>query len=184
MVEGEGVRQAPRPGGLRGCGGCGCSSAPTRSLATPPAQPDVQGDQEAGRHRPGRRSSSRSPTALRRLVAATRWRVPGPVAGPHHSDPLAHDHPRLPVQDQADHGQAGPGPLDKLTAQHLDRTYREWLDEGLDPSTVHHLHRVMSAALRQAVKWGLVPPRHRPGQPPAPTAAAATDPDARTSYRT
>jgi integrase len=47
--------------------------------------------------------------------------------------------------------------LEKLSAQHLDRTYREWLDEGLDPSSVHHLHRVLSAALRQAVKWGLVP---------------------------
>jgi integrase len=46
--------------------------------------------------------------------------------------------------------------LDKLTAQHLDRTYREWLDEGLDQSSVHHFHRVLSAALRQAVKWDLV----------------------------
>src|SRR5579859_5051036 len=46
--------------------------------------------------------------------------------------------------------------LDKLTGQQLDRSYREWLGEGLDPSTVHHLHRVLSAALRQAVKWGLV----------------------------
>jgi integrase len=62
--------------------------------------------------------------------------------------------------------------LDKLTAQQVDRTYREWLDEGLDASSVHHLHRVLSAALRQAVKWGLVasaatvraspPPRRSP----------------------
>jgi hypothetical protein len=36
--------------------------------------------------------------------------------------------------------------LDKLTAQHLDRAYRDWLDEGFDPSIVHHLHRVLSAA--------------------------------------
>lgn len=43
--------------------------------------------------------------------------------------------------------------LDKLTAQHLDRAYRAWLEEGLDPSSVHHLHRVLSAALHQAVKW-------------------------------
>jgi integrase len=63
--------------------------------------------------------------------------------------------------------------LDKLTAQHLDRAYREWLDEGLDPSSVHHLHRVISAALRQAVKWGLLSsavtgrasPPHRRMQP-------------------
>ncbi len=46
--------------------------------------------------------------------------------------------------------------LDRLTAQHLDRAYRQWLDEGLHPSSVHHLHRVLSAALGQAVKWGLV----------------------------
>jgi integrase len=69
--------------------------------------------------------------------------------------------------------------LEKLTSQHLDRTYREWLDEGLDGSTVHHLHRVLSAALRQAVKWGLLstavtgrasPPhwRDQPKQIPAP----------------
>ena len=69
--------------------------------------------------------------------------------------------------------------LDKLTAQHLDRAYRAWLDEGLHPSTVHHLHRVLSAALRQAVKWGLLavaptaratppPRRHTPKEIPTP----------------
>ncbi len=47
--------------------------------------------------------------------------------------------------------------LSKLTAQHLDRAYRQWLDEGLHPTSVHHLHGVMSAALNQAVKWGIVP---------------------------
>lgn len=47
--------------------------------------------------------------------------------------------------------------LSKLTAQHLDRAYKEWLDEGLHPTTVHHLHGVLSAALNQAVKWGIVP---------------------------
>lgn len=46
--------------------------------------------------------------------------------------------------------------LSKLTARTLDRTYREWLDEGLSPTTVHHLHGVLSAALNQAVKWGIV----------------------------
>jgi integrase len=47
--------------------------------------------------------------------------------------------------------------LSKLTAQHLDRAYRQWLDEGLHPTSVHHLHGVLSAALNQAVKWGIVP---------------------------
>lgn len=69
--------------------------------------------------------------------------------------------------------------LDRLTAQHLDRAYRVWLDEGLHPSSVHHLHRVLSAALRQAVKWGLLasaptaratppPRRHTPTEVPSP----------------
>lgn len=47
--------------------------------------------------------------------------------------------------------------LAKLTAQHLDRAYRQWLDEGLDPTTVHHLHSILSSALNQAVKWQIVP---------------------------
>lgn len=50
----------------------------------------------------------------------------------------------------------GPIRLSKLTAQHLDRAYREWLQEGLNPTTVHHLHALMSAALNQGVKWGVV----------------------------
>ena len=47
-------------------------------------------------------------------------------------------------------------PLAKLTPHTLDRAYREWLEEGLHPTTVHHLHGVISAALNQAEKWGLV----------------------------
>jgi integrase len=47
-------------------------------------------------------------------------------------------------------------PLQKLTAHQLDRAYHQWLEEGLDPSSVHHLHRVLSAALHQAVKWGVL----------------------------
>ena len=71
--------------------------------------------------------------------------------------------------------------LDQLTAQHLDRIYRQWLDEGLDPSSVHHLHRVLSAALHQAVKRGLVstavtdqasPPPRRPPPRELPTPQA------------
>lgn len=45
----------------------------------------------------------------------------------------------------------------KLTAQELDRAYRGWLAEGLSPATVHHLHALLSAALKQAVRWGVVP---------------------------
>jgi integrase len=46
--------------------------------------------------------------------------------------------------------------LDKLTPAILDRTYREWLAEGLAPSSVHHLHRIIAAALHQGMKWGRV----------------------------
>ena len=65
--------------------------------------------------------------------------------------------------------------LDRLTAQHLDRAYRHWLDEGFHPSSVHHLHRVLSAALRQAVKWGLA------GE--AVTQRATPLPDGRSTFR-
>jgi integrase len=44
--------------------------------------------------------------------------------------------------------------VNKLTPALLDRAYREWLDEGLSPATVHKYHSILSAACRQAVKWG------------------------------
>lgn len=47
--------------------------------------------------------------------------------------------------------------IDKLTVRQLDQAYGDWLNEGLDPNTVHHLHGVLSAALNQAVKWDLLP---------------------------
>jgi len=50
----------------------------------------------------------------------------------------------------------GPVRLSKLTAQQLDRTYRSWLAEGLSPATVHHCHALLSAAVHQAVRWGIV----------------------------
>jgi integrase len=44
--------------------------------------------------------------------------------------------------------------LNKLTPALFDRAYRAWLDEGLSASTVHKYHAILSAACRQAVKWG------------------------------
>lgn len=41
----------------------------------------------------------------------------------------------------------------KLTAHHLDIQYGRWLADGTSPSTVNKYHRILSAALRQAVKW-------------------------------
>jgi integrase len=44
--------------------------------------------------------------------------------------------------------------LNKLSPALLDTAYRQWLDEGLSPATVHKYHSILSAACRQAVKWG------------------------------
>ena len=38
----------------------------------------------------------------------------------------------------------------------LDACYRQWLAEGLSPATVHMYHAILSAACRQAVKWGWI----------------------------
>jgi integrase len=44
--------------------------------------------------------------------------------------------------------------LDRLEADVLDAWYQHWLAEGLSPSTVRVYHSILSAACRQAVKWG------------------------------
>ena len=57
---------------------------------------------------------------------------------------------------------------DKLGPDTLDAWYRTWLEEGLSPNTVHHLHAILSAALNQAVKWGWIDrsPADRSSAPP------------------
>jgi integrase len=47
--------------------------------------------------------------------------------------------------------------LDKLNPLHLQSLYSERLDSGLSPRTVRYVHVVMHRALKQAVRWGLVP---------------------------
>ncbi|MBF6557019.1 MAG: site-specific integrase [Acidimicrobiales bacterium] len=47
--------------------------------------------------------------------------------------------------------------LEKLTARDLDRWYARLLAGGTSPAMVMHYHRVISAALRQAEKWQMVP---------------------------
>jgi integrase len=44
--------------------------------------------------------------------------------------------------------------LDRLEPDSLDGWYKRWLGEGLSPSTVRVYHAILSAACRQAVKWG------------------------------
>ena len=46
--------------------------------------------------------------------------------------------------------------LDKLRSHHLDAAYRRWLLEGLSPATINSYHGVLSSALSQAVRWGLI----------------------------
>ena len=38
----------------------------------------------------------------------------------------------------------------------IDAAYRKWLDDGLSSATVHKYHCILSAACRQAVKWGWI----------------------------
>jgi integrase len=46
--------------------------------------------------------------------------------------------------------------LDRLGPDTLDAAYAQWLDAGLSPTTVHKYHAILSAACRQAVKWGWI----------------------------
>jgi integrase len=47
--------------------------------------------------------------------------------------------------------------LKSLTPAHLQGLYREKLDSGLSPRTVRYIHATVHKALKQAVKWGLIP---------------------------
>lgn len=47
--------------------------------------------------------------------------------------------------------------LTKLTPAHVQGFYRSKLDAGLSPSTVHKLHTVLHKALKQAVRWNMIP---------------------------
>jgi len=55
----------------------------------------------------------------------------------------------------------GPGighyQLQKLSPQHLHAFYSKKLDEGLSPTTVTGLHKMLHLALDRAVQWNLVP---------------------------
>src|SRR5215212_6334650 len=47
--------------------------------------------------------------------------------------------------------------LKALSPAHLQGLYRDRLDAGLSPSTVQRIHAVIHRALKQALRWGLVP---------------------------
>jgi integrase len=47
--------------------------------------------------------------------------------------------------------------LKALTPLHIQRLYRQKLDAGLSPSSVQCIHKTLHKALKQALRWGLVP---------------------------
>jgi integrase len=47
--------------------------------------------------------------------------------------------------------------LKTLSAMHVQGVYRSMLDRGLSSRTVQYTHAVLHRALKQAVRWGLVP---------------------------
>jgi integrase len=51
----------------------------------------------------------------------------------------------------------GKNKLKTLNAADVQRFYRAKFDSGLSSATVHKLHVVLHKALKQAVRWGLVP---------------------------
>ncbi len=60
--------------------------------------------------------------------------------------------------------------LSKLTAMHVQGFYRDRLDSGFAPATVHKCHTVLHKALNQAVEWHLVPRNVADAvKPPRPT---------------
>jgi len=47
--------------------------------------------------------------------------------------------------------------LDRLTGRDLDRLYASWLARGLSPASVRRHHSILSAALKRAVRWDMIP---------------------------
>ncbi len=47
--------------------------------------------------------------------------------------------------------------LQKLGPQHLQRLYNTKREEGYSPQTVQHIHRLLHRALKDAVRWNLIP---------------------------
>lgn len=47
--------------------------------------------------------------------------------------------------------------LKNLSPAHVQGFYRAKIDSGLSPATVRYIHAVLHRALKQAVRWGLVP---------------------------
>lgn len=67
--------------------------------------------------------------------------------------------------------------LTRVTAPHIQAMYNQLLGEGKAPGTVKHVHVVLHAALKVAVKWDLIPRNPTEGtEPPAPQPRELTVP--------
>jgi len=74
--------------------------------------------------------------------------------------------------------------LSELRPLHLQRLYGECLERGLSGGTVLNLHLVMTQALSQAVRWGLISSNPASGaQPPRPRRPERVAVDARLAER-
>jgi integrase len=119
-------------------------------------EPHPLGAQSAKRRKLWLSCQARSRQARRPCRATSRWgscwrggfitpsREPGTIRG--YATPI-----------RAIDEQIGTVKLAKLTALQLDEAYAGWLRKGHSPNTIHHRHAILRTALRQAVKWGLVP---------------------------
>jgi integrase len=47
--------------------------------------------------------------------------------------------------------------ITKLTPAHVQGIYRSMLDSGLSNRTVQYTHAVLRRAMKQAVRWGMIP---------------------------
>ena len=60
--------------------------------------------------------------------------------------------------------------LDELTSRHIQRYYADCMKRGLSARTVHHIHRLLSQSLRQAVGWDMTEKNSADdATPPTPT---------------
>jgi hypothetical protein len=55
------------------------------------------------------------------------------------------------------HDTIGYKKLEKLTVLDFQKIYSQMLARGLEPQTVKHAHAVVNCALKQTIKWGLLP---------------------------
>jgi integrase len=71
--------------------------------------------------------------------------------------------------------------LSKVSARHLDDLYAKLTARGLKPTSVRHVHTLLSAALHQAERWGLVDVNvARRAQPPPVHAQQVSAPEVET----